>query len=86
MVKNPKGTSKRGKRIKRGLYQTARGWLVNADTQAAANCLRKVATQLGLNLAKVGKEVLALPKRYDLDSLTRSYRKQAEMWLEPISA
>ncbi len=39
-----------GKRIKRGLYQTAKGWLVNADTQAAANCLKKVATQLGLDL------------------------------------
>ncbi|MGK7938547.1 MAG: RNA-guided endonuclease InsQ/TnpB family protein [Crocosphaera sp.] len=82
----PKGDNFSGKRIKRGLYQTARGWLVNADTQAAANCLRKVATQLGLKLAKVGKEALALPKRYDLDCLTRSYRKQASMWLQPIEA
>ena len=82
----PKGYKFSGKRIKRGLYQTARGWLVNADTQAAANCLRKVATQLGINLARVGKEVLTLPKRYDLNCLTRSYRKQAEMWLQPIEA
>ncbi len=82
----PKGYKFSGKRIKRGLYQTARGWLVNADTQAAANCLRKVATQLGFNLAKVGKEALALPKRYDLESLTKSYRKQAQMWLQPIEA
>ncbi len=86
MVKNPRGTSKRGKRIKRGLYQTAKGWLVNADAKAAANCLRKVATQLGLNLAKVGKEVLALPHRYDLDNLTKSYRKQADLWIYPMSA
>ena len=65
------------------MYQTARGWLINADVQAAANCLRKVATQLGLNLAKVGKEVLALPKRYDIDSLSRSYRKRAEARIDP---
>ena len=82
----PKGYKFNGKRIKRGLYRTAKGWLVNADAQAAANCLRKVATQLGLNLAKVGREVLALPKRYDLDSLTKSYRKRAEAWIHPASA
>ncbi|MGK7885357.1 MAG: RNA-guided endonuclease InsQ/TnpB family protein [Crocosphaera sp.] len=82
----PKGYKFSGNRIKRGLYQTAKGWLVNADVQAAGNCLRKVATQLGLNLAKLGKEVLSLPKRYDLDSLSRSYRKQAEMRIYPISA
>ncbi len=39
----PKGYKFSGKRIKRGLYQTAKGWLVNADIQAAGNCLRKVA-------------------------------------------
>jgi len=82
----PKGYKFSGKRIKRGLYQTAKGWLVNADIQAAGNCLRKVATQLGLNLVKLGKEVLSLPKRYYLDSLSRSYRKQAEMWIYPIEA
>ncbi len=82
----PKGYKFSGKRIKRGLYQTARGWLVNADTQAAANCLRKVATQLGLNLAKVGKEALTLPHRYDLDNLTKLDRKRAEMRIYPIEA
>ncbi len=79
----PKGYKFSGKRIKRGLYQTAKGWLVNADTQAASNCLRKVATQLGLNLAKVGKESLAVPQRYDLDSLTKLYRKRAEARIYP---
>ena len=82
----PKGYKFSGKRIKRGLYQTAKGWLINADVQAAANCLRKVATQLGFNLAKVGKEVLTLPHRYDLDNLTQSYRKQASMWIDPMEA
>lgn len=32
-----------GKRIKRGLYQTALGWLINSDLNGAANCLKKVA-------------------------------------------
>ena len=74
----PKGYKFSGKRIKRGLYQTAKGWLVNADTQAAANCLKKVSTQLGLDLAKVVKECLTVPKRYNLDSLAKLYRKRAE--------
>ncbi|WP_107667319.1 RNA-guided endonuclease TnpB family protein [Cyanothece sp. BG0011] len=82
----PQGYKFSGKRIKRGLYQTAKGWLVNSDTHAAANCLRKVATQLGLDLARVGKECLTVPKRYDLENLTKSYRKQAEMWLQPIES
>ncbi len=72
-----------GKRVKRGLYRTAMGWLVSADAQAAANILRKVATQLGLNLAKVGRAALNLPKRYDLfSSLSRSYRKRCEVLLQ----
>ncbi|MDJ0597702.1 MAG: transposase [Crocosphaera sp.] len=82
----PKGYKFSGKRIKRGLYQTAKGYLVNADIQAAANLLKKVATQLGINLARVVKERLTVPTRYDLDCLTKSYRKQAEMWLQPIEA
>jgi hypothetical protein len=64
--------------VKRGLYRTALGWLINADCNGAANVIRKVATQLGLNLAKVGRGSLALPKRYGIDSLSRSYRKRCE--------
>jgi len=75
-----------GKRIKRGLYRSSSGWLVNADAQAAANCLRKVATQLGISLVKVGRGCLTVPKRYGLTSLTKSYRKQAETWLQPVGA
>ncbi|NJP12353.1 MAG: transposase, partial [Leptolyngbyaceae cyanobacterium RU_5_1] len=52
----------------------------------AANILRKVATQLGLDLARVGRAVLTLPKRYGLDSLSKSYRKQGEeARLQPAS-
>ncbi len=55
-----------GKRVKRGLYQTAKGKLINADCNGSANILRKVITQLSCSLAKVSGEVLTLPKRYDL--------------------
>lgn len=67
-----------GTRIKRGLYRTALGWLINADCNGAANIIRKVATQLGLNLAKVGRGSLALPQRYGIDVLSKSYRKRCE--------
>lgn len=66
-----------GKRVWRGMYKTANGWLVNADCNGAANIIRKVAIQLGLNLAEVGRGALTLPQRYDLfSSLNRSYRKR----------
>lgn len=75
----PEGWKPCGRRITRGQYRTATGFVINADCNGAANILRKVATQLGLTLAKVGRAVLNLPKRYDLFSnLTRSYRKQCE--------
>ncbi len=44
---------------------------------------RKVTTQLDINLAKVGGEVLTLPKRYDLSSLKKSYRKRGEAVIYP---
>jgi IS605 OrfB family transposase len=74
----PESWKPSGARVKRGLYRTALGWLINADCNGAANVIRKVATQLGLNLAKVGRGSLALPKRYGIDSLSRSYRKRCE--------
>lgn len=85
-----KPSGKRGQRIKgkkhnlgRGGYQTATGIRINSDCNGAANILRKVATQLGLNLAEVGRAVLNLPKRYDLfDALSRSYRKRCEVCLQ----
>nr|WP_293095051.1 hypothetical protein [Okeania sp. SIO2F4] len=73
--------SRTGKRVNRGLYRSAIGQLINADCNAAANILRKVSTQLEINLAKVAREVLMLPQRYRLDSLTKKYRKQCVAWL-----
>ena len=52
-----------GKRIKRGLYQTQNGLLVNADINGAANILKKVATTLGFSLKGVGRGTLIMPLR-----------------------
>lgn len=77
----PKSWKPSGARVKRGLYRTALGWLINADCNGAANVLRKVATQLEINLAEVSKAALTLPKRYDIGSLSKSYRKRCEVAL-----
>ncbi|WP_366558230.1 hypothetical protein [Okeania sp. SIO3B5] len=69
-----------GKRVNRGLYLSATGQLINADTNGAANILRKVSTQLEINLAKVCRGVLMLPQRYKLDNLTKKYRQQCVAW------
>ncbi|WP_367267647.1 hypothetical protein [Okeania sp. SIO2C9] len=62
------------------MYRSATGQLINADTNGAANILRKVSTQLEINLVKVCRGVLMLPQRYKLDSLTKKYRKQCVAW------
>lgn len=67
-----------GRRIKRGLYKSSEGHIVNADCNGAANILRKVSTSLDLDLGRVCKGSLTAPKRYGLDSLTKSYRRRSE--------
>ncbi len=75
-----------GKRANRGLYRSAKGQFIHADCNGAANIIRKVATQLGLDLAKVGRGVLMLPQRYGFDSLTKKYRISVRsLALAPIS-
>ena len=75
-----------GKRVKRGLYQTRNGKLINADCNGAANILKKVSTQLGLTLAEVCRECLSVPKRYDVfSSLKKSYRRREETRLQSVS-
>lgn len=75
-----------GKRVNRGLYQTRNGKLINADCNGAANILRKVSKQLGLSLAEIRREVLSLPKRYDVFStLNKSYRQCGETYLQCVS-
>jgi putative transposase len=78
----PQGWKASGKRIERGLYKTSQGFLVNADGNGAANIMRKVATQLKLNLAEVGMGSLTLPQRFDLFTrLDKSYRKRCVVGL-----
>ena len=78
----PENWKASGVRVKRGMYRTGKGFLINADCNGAANIARKVATQLGLDLTKVGREALTLPKRYNLFSnLTRLYRKRCAVRL-----
>ncbi len=72
----PEGWKASGKRVKRGLYQDSQGQLINADCNGAANVLRKVATQLGINLAEVSRAFLSVPQRYRLDSLSKLDRKR----------
>ena len=68
-----------GKRVSRGLYRASNGEVVNADCNGAANIISKVATQLGVSLAKVSRGVLNLPKRYDVFSdLSTLYRGVAD--------
>jgi putative transposase len=43
---NPQTRKFSGKRVKRGLYRTAKGWLVNADANGALNILRKHTSKL----------------------------------------
>ncbi len=62
----PEGWLQSGKRIKRGLYQTAQGWLINADCNACGNIGRKVAMMLGLDLSGIGRGVLSAPLRLKL--------------------
>ncbi|MEB3182209.1 MAG: transposase, partial [Nostocaceae cyanobacterium] len=75
----PNGWKPSGQRVKRGLYKSRDGHLINADCNGAANIARKVATQLGLNLAEVGRASLTVPQRYDLFTrVNKSYRKRSE--------
>ncbi len=62
----PSGWKASGKRIKRGLYQSANGRVVNADLNGAANILRKVASKLGVNLDQLGRRCLTTVARVRL--------------------
>ena len=62
----PEGWKASGKRVKRGLYRTAINQYINADTNGAANIIRKVSTTLGLNLSEVSSGDLITPLRLRL--------------------
>ena len=53
------------KRIATKLYQTAKGWICNADAQAAANIL-KVASIPGIDLGEITRGSVTCPTRLNL--------------------
>ncbi len=52
-----------GKRIKRGLYRTEQGWLINADINGAANILRKHLSKQNESNFGLSRGCLAQPLR-----------------------
>lgn len=62
----PKGWKASGRRTTTKLYRTAKGWLINADCNGAANILRKVASILGLDLSEITRGAVTRPLRLDL--------------------
>jgi IS605 OrfB family transposase len=67
----PENWKPSGRRVKRGLYQTALNWYINADCNGAANILRKVSRMLELNLSGLCRVQLTAPQRYVLWSVKR---------------
>ncbi|MEH2009252.1 MAG: hypothetical protein V7K81_29885, partial [Nostoc sp.] len=68
-------------RVKRGMYRTCQGFLINADFNGAANIFRKVETQLGLNLVKVCRQVLTLATRFPIWETKTKKRREAALAL-----
>jgi putative transposase len=62
----PDGWKASGKRVQRGLYQSADGSRVNADLNGAANILKKVASKLGIDLNQLGRRCLTTAARMRL--------------------
>ncbi|MEG4282853.1 zinc ribbon domain-containing protein [Microcoleus sp. A006_D1] len=62
----PSGWKASGKRIKRGLYRSANGTVVNADLNGAANILRKVVSKLGVSLDQLNRRCLTTVARVRL--------------------
>jgi putative transposase len=70
-----------GKRIKRGLYKSADGTVVNADLNGSANILRKVASKLGVNLDQLGRRVLTTVARVRVWVLPKPALSAESQWL-----
>lgn len=62
-----------GNRVKRGLFRTAEGYLINADCNGAANILRKVSTKLKLDLSGVSRGTLTAPFRCTMDERSNRF-------------
>ncbi|MEA5504657.1 transposase [Halotia wernerae UHCC 0503] len=62
----PQGWKASGKCLERGLYRAGNGSIVNADLNGAANILRKVASNLSLDLGLLGRRCLTTVTRVRL--------------------
>ena len=68
----PDGWKASGKRVKRGLYKSGNGSLINADLNGAANILQKVASNLGIDLSLLGRRCLTNAARIRVWVLPKS--------------
>ncbi len=74
----PDGWKASGSRVKRGLYQTKNGLIVNADLNGSANILKKVARNLSLDLGLLCRRVLTTAARVRLWVLPNTRTLSAE--------
>lgn len=79
----PEGWKASGKRIERGLYRSAKGLIVNADLNGAANILKKVASNLSLDLGLLGRRSLTTVARVRLWVLPKLTLSAESQWLQP---
>ena len=63
----PSGWKASGKRILRGLYQSAKNLVVNADLNGAANILTKVSRNLGIDLSRLCRRCLSAIRSVERD-------------------
>jgi putative transposase len=68
----PIGWKASGKRIERGLYRSEDGSILNADLNGSANILRKVASNLSIDLGLLGRRCLTTVARVRLWILPNS--------------
>lgn len=79
----PDGWKASGKRVKRGLYKSSNGSIVNADLNGSANILRKVASNLGIDLSLLGRRTLTSVARVRLWVLPKLALSAESQWLQP---
>ena len=72
-----------GKRIKRGLYRSADGTVINADLNGAGNILRKVASKLGVKLDRLSRRCLTTVARVRLWVLPKAALSAESQRLQP---
>lgn len=80
-AEKPEGWKASGKRIKRGLYRSADGTVVNADLNGSANILKKVVSKLGVSLDRLNRRCLTTVARVRLWVLPQPILSAESQWL-----